>query len=199
MPPEVDAERALAEGWWYRQEYILNELSLNSVMTQPAHEQELGIAKNLTKSIEIGGYAHAGGGRPVTRVEITLDQGKTWQTTTLDRKERPNPYGMYWCWVWWAISIPVADLMECREIWCRAWDGNQTPQPTEPTWTLMGQHANHVFRVKVHTRLNKDGENAFWFEHPTLAGQQRGGWAERVVDKFPAAGYGTIDYSAEPY
>jgi nitrate reductase (NAD(P)H) len=194
FPPTVDAERALKEGWWYRQEYILNDLSLNSVITQPNHNDTLPIGQNINNMFEIGGYAHTGGGRPVLRVEISLDQGDTWLTSEIDRKEKPNPYGMYWCWVWWAKSIPVADLVECTEIWCRAWDSLQSPQPTEPTWTLMGQHANHVFRVKVHTKESATGENAFWFEHPTQPGHLGGGWAERIVDKFESAGYGRIDY-----
>ncbi|KAG7345914.1 oxidoreductase molybdopterin binding protein [Nitzschia inconspicua] len=197
LPPTVDAERALKEGWWYRQEYILNELSLNSVIAQPNHNDTLPIARSINSLIEIGGYAHTGGGRPVVRVEISLDQGETWLTTELNRKERPNPYGMYWCWVWWAISIPVAALVGCKEIWCRAWDSSQAPQPIKPTWTLMGQHANHVFRVKVHTRENESGEHFFWFEHPTQPGQLRGGWAERIVEKYDSAGYGRIDYASQ--
>lgn len=118
-------------------------------------------------------------------------------TTEIDRKERPNPYGLYWCWVWWAIQIPVADLVESTEIWCRAWDSLQTPQPTEPTWTLMGQQANHVFRVKVHSKESESGEKVFSFEHPTQPGQLRGGWAERIVDKYESAGYGRIDYVSQ--
>lgn len=55
LPPTVDAERAIKEGWWYRQEYILNELSLNSVITQPNHGDELPIARNINNMFEIEG------------------------------------------------------------------------------------------------------------------------------------------------
>jgi nitrate reductase (NAD(P)H) len=198
MPPHVDAEEALSGGWWYKQEYIINDLSLQSVISQPNHNDTLSIAQNIDKPFEIGGYAHSGGGRPVLRVEVTLDGGITWLTATIDRKEKPNPYGMYWCWVWWAISIPTADLVGCEEIWCRAWDSLQSPQANEPTWSLMGQQMNHVFRVKVRTdRTDGEvGDHVFRFEHPTQPGQLEGGWATRVVDKFKSAGYGTVTYGS---
>lgn len=116
----------------------------------------------------------------------------TWDVATIDRKERPNEYGMYWCWIWWTFDIKGADLVGCSEIWCRAWDDALSPQPENPTWTLMGQHANHIFRVKVHADQTASGEHVFRFEHPTQPGQQSGGWATRPADKFSSAGYGKI-------
>lgn len=194
LPPQVTAEEALHNGWWYKQEYIINDLSLNSVITQPDHNSTLCIREAIEGKFEIGGYAHTGGGRMVTRVEITFDGGETWDVCKIDRKERPNPYGMYWCWIWWSYSVEVSNLLDCKEIWCRAWDGANNPQPIEPTWTLMGQNANHVFRVKIHVDRNSSGECVLRFEHPTQPGQQTGGWATRVADKFPSAGFGLISY-----
>lgn len=192
LPPQVTSEVAIEGGWWYKQEYIINELSLNSVITQPDHNTTISIADSVDKTFEIGGFAHTGGGRKVTRVEITLDHGVTWEVTTIDRKERPNDYGLYFCWVWWQIEINGCDLVGCDEIWCRAWDDANSPQPENPTWTLMGQNANHVFRVKVHADKTSTGEHVFRFEHPTQPGQQSGGWATRPAEKFTSAGYGRI-------
>lgn len=194
MPPFVTAEVADQGGWWYKQEYIINELSLNSVITKPNHNTTVSIAESVNTTIPIGGYAHAGGGRKVTRVEISFDQGVTWDVTHLTRKERPNAYGFYWCWIWWNYDAPGAALIGCREIWCRAWDDCNSPQPEQITWSLMGQNANHIFRVKVHTDRTATGEHVYRFEHPTQPGQQTGGWATRLADKFPSAGYGIIDY-----
>jgi nitrate reductase (NAD(P)H) len=195
LPPHVTAEESLQGGWWYKQEYIINELSLNSVITRPDHNTTIPLAKNLGDKMEVGGYAHTGGGRMVTRVEVSLDEGLSWHVAKIDRKERPNAYGMYWCWIFWAYEIEVSSLIGCNEIWCRAWDGANNPQSIEPTWTLMGQNANHVFRVKVHTDRSTNGECVFRFEHPTQPGLLPGGWATRVADKFQSAGYGRITYS----
>lgn len=192
LPPQITSDIATEGGWWYKQEYIINELSLNSVITQPDHNTTVSIADVVDKTYEIGGFAHTGGGRKVNRVEISFDKGVTWDVTEIDRKERPNEYGMYWCWVWWSYDAKGADLIGCEEIWCRAWDDALSPQPENPTWTLMGQQANHIFRVKVHTDQTATGENVFRFEHPTQPGQQSGGWATRPATKFPYAGYGQL-------
>jgi len=193
LPPQVTSEIAARDGWWYRQEYIINELSLNSVVTSPAHDERLPIAKKIHDTLEIKGYAHSGGGRKVTRVEVSVDEGVTWDLAQIFRKEQPNPYGKYWCWIWWSFKLPVADLVGKKEIWCRAWDTSNSPQPEKPVWTLMGQSSNHIFRVKVHMDVQSD-ENSFRFEYPTQPGQQSGGWATRIADKVKSAGYGPITY-----
>lgn len=190
MPPQVTAEKAAKEGWWYKQEYIINELSLNSVITYPNHNDSLPLAQYIDKKIELKGYAHSGGGRPVTRVEISTNQGETWNLAEIHRTEKPNPYGKVWCWIWWSYEVEAATLQE--EIWVRAWDTSNSPQPERPVWTLMGQSSNHVFRVKVHI-VQENGKTVYKFEHPTQPGQQAGGWATRAADKVKSAGYGKID------
>jgi len=198
LPPQVTAEIAARDGWWYKQEYIINELSLNSVLTKPYHDETLAVKENLGKTYEIRGYAHAGGGRKVTRVEISTDEGATWDLVNLTPQEVANPYGKYWCWIWWKFDLNVDQLLmpntsgNDKEIWCRAWDTSNSPQPEKPVWTLMGQSSNHFFRVKVHKQKNSQGDLFFRFEYPTQPGQQSGGWATRKSDKVKAAGYGPI-------
>lgn len=192
LPPQITAERAVQEGWWYKQDYIINELSLNSVITYPNHNDTLSVIEYIDKKIQIQGYAHAGGGRPVTRVEISTTQGEVWDLAEIHRSEMPNPYGKFWCWIWWTFEVDTAQLQD--EIWVRAWDSSNSPQPERPVWTLMGQSSNHIFRVKVHVDTIK-GTLVYRFEHPTQPGQQTGGWATRVGDKVKSAGYGKIEYA----
>jgi hypothetical protein len=48
-------------GWWYRPDYIINELNVNSVITSPAHDEMLPI--NLSSVHEpylLKGYAYSG-------------------------------------------------------------------------------------------------------------------------------------------
>lgn len=33
----MDAEKAVAEGWWYKPPYIINELNINSAVVYPRH------------------------------------------------------------------------------------------------------------------------------------------------------------------
>ena len=40
---QVDKERADKEGWWYKPEYIFNELNINSAMASPGHGEILSL------------------------------------------------------------------------------------------------------------------------------------------------------------
>lgn len=192
LPPHITAEESLQGGWFYKPEYIFNELNINSAMSKPDHNETLSLAKNISKTFPVTGYAYSGGGRRITRVEVSTDHGKHWQLATLHVKERPTPHGMYWCWVWWTYDLPVADLVGANELWCRAWDESNNTQPHEPTWNLMGMGNNQVFRVKVHLEKDAAGDHLFRFEHPTQPGQQTGGWMTRTSEKPVSAGYGKI-------
>ena len=192
LPPHITAEESLKGNWWYKPEYIFNELNINSAISAPNHMEELPIARNIDKTYTVSGYAYTGGGRKVTRVEFSTNGGVNWELATLDCKEQPTEYGMYWCWVWWDFALKVADLVGCKELWCRAWDESNNTQPTDATWNLMGMGNNQVFRVKVHLDKRANGEHIFRFEHPTQPGQQTGGWMTRLADKPKSAGFGKL-------
>jgi nitrate reductase (NAD(P)H) len=192
LPPQITAEESLTGNWWYKPEYIFNELNINSAIAKPDHNETLSLVKQLDKKYAVSGYAYTGGGRAISRVEVSLDNGVHWELATLDRKEKPTPYGMYWCWIWWSYEIKVADLVGCKEIMCRAWDESNNPQPMNPTWNLMGMGNNHAFRVMVHLDKTADGEHVFRFEHPTQPGQQTGGWMARSSAKPESAGFGKL-------
>lgn len=199
LPPHITAEESLRDGWWYRPEYIFNELNINSAIAKPDHNEKINIKKNISKDYEMAGYAYTGGGRKITRVEISTDAGVNWELATLDRKEKPTEYGMYWCWVWWSYSLPIADLIGVKELWCRAWDESNNPQPINPTWNLMGMGNNHVFRVKIHVNKTASGEHFFQFEHPTQPGQLTGGWMTTLAGKPDSAGFGRLlEVNGEP-
>jgi len=192
LPPHVTAEEAQKGGWWYKPEYIVNEVNINSVIASPVHDEQLPLAKNIDKTYKVSGYAYSGGGRMITRVEVSVDGGRNWKLATLDRKEEPTDYGMSWCWTWFDYDLKISDMVGCKEIICRAWDEANNTQPEQPTWNLMGMGNNHIFRVKVHMEKNVRGEHCFRFEHPTQPGQLKGGWMTRVADKPESAGFGLL-------
>jgi nitrate reductase (NAD(P)H) len=78
-----------------------------------------------------------GGGRKVTRVEVTLDGGETWQVCSLDHPERPTKYGKYWCWCFWSVDVEVLDVLGAKEIAVRAWDEAMNTQPEKLICNLM--------------------------------------------------------------
>ncbi|XP_022141344.1 nitrate reductase [NADH] [Momordica charantia] len=180
LPSHVDAELANAEAWWYKPEYIINELNINSVITTPCHEEILPINSWTTqRPYTLRGYSYSGGGKKVTRVEVTMDGGETWQVCTLDHPEKPNKYGKYWCWCFWSLEVEVLDLLGAKEIAVRAWDETLNTQPEKLIWNLMGMMNNCWFRVKTNVCKPHKGEIGIIFEHPTLPGNQSGGWMDR--------------------
>nr|AGL39997.1 nitrite reductase [Pyrus calleryana]AGL39998.1 nitrite reductase [Pyrus calleryana] len=177
LPSHVDAELANAEAWWYKPECIINELNIDSVITTPCHEEILPINSYTTQlPYTIKGYAYSGGGKKVTRVEITMDGGDTWHVCTLDHQERPNKYGKYWCWCFWSLEVEVLDLLAAKEIAVRAWDETLNTQPEKLVWNVMGMMNNCWFRVKTNVCKPHKGEIGLAFEHPTQPGNQSGGW-----------------------
>ncbi|KAK7395685.1 hypothetical protein VNO78_16250 [Psophocarpus tetragonolobus] len=180
LPSHVDVELANAEGWWYKPEYIITELNVNSVITTPCHDEILLINHWTTKMpYVLKGYAYSGGGRKVTRVEVTLDDGENWKVCTVDSAEKPNKYGKYWCWCFWSLEVEVLDLLGTKEIAVRAWDKALNTQPEKLTWNVMGMMNNCWFRVKTNMcKLNKD-KIGIMFKHPTQPGPQSGGWMEK--------------------
>ncbi|XP_061360116.1 inducible nitrate reductase [NADH] 2-like [Gastrolobium bilobum] len=177
LPSHVDAELANAEGWWYKPEYIINDLNINSVITTPCHDEILPINSWTTQTpYVLRGYAYSGAGRKVTRVEVTLDGGDTWQVCALDHPEKPNKYGKYWCWCFWFLELEILDLLGAKEIAVRAWDDALNTQPEKLIWNVMGMMNNCWFRVKTNVCKPHKGEIGIVFEHPTQPGNQSGGW-----------------------
>ena len=43
----------------------------------------------------------------------------------------------------------AVDLLQTKEIICRAWDRSMNTQPNSFTWNIMGMMNNCVYRVKV--------------------------------------------------
>ncbi|KAJ4817651.1 Nitrate reductase [Rhynchospora pubera] len=180
LPSHIDAELANAEAWWYKPEYIINELNVNSVITTPGHDQILPINSVTTqKPFTIKGYAYSGGGRKVTRVEITLDGGETWRVCTLDHPEKPTKYGKFWCWCFWQLEVEVLDLLGAKEVAVRAWDESLNTQPEKLIWNVKGMMNNCWFRVKLNVCRPNRGEIGIKFEHPAQPGNQSGGWMAR--------------------
>ncbi|KAI9496939.1 hypothetical protein BDB00DRAFT_757493 [Zychaea mexicana] len=199
MPTQVQSpEQATAEGWWKRPEYTLYDLNINSVITTPNHGDYIRL-QNLQDTYTARGYAYTGGNRRITRVEVSLDSGKTWLLANLDQPSAEAvtaPYGQMagpgyykssrnWTWTLWHVDMEVADLVRADEMVVRAWDESQNTQPENLTWNLMGMMNNCWFRVKL--ALTREPSLSIWCEHPTLAGAEPGGWMERELKQEVAA------------
>lgn len=173
FPPRVTAELAVKENWWGKSEHLFNELNVNSVISTPAQGEALKVT--AMGSYVVKGYAYSGGGRSVTRVEVSLDGGISWRLTKLCHPCPPTAYGKQWCWAHWSIEVKSIELTHTSEIICRAWDESNNTQPRDMTWNILGIGNNAYFRVKCQS---SELEGATWvrFEHPTEPADMTGGW-----------------------
>ncbi|KAH6558685.1 hypothetical protein KP509_1Z050000 [Ceratopteris richardii] len=177
LPSHVDADTANAEGWWHRPGYSITELNINSAISSPAHGETLAInVTTLQVPYTLKGYAYSGGGRKITRVEVTVDGGESWKLCNVNHPERPTKHGKYWCWCFWELDIEVMQLIEAKELAVRAWDSSMNTQPQKITWNVLGMMNNCWFTVKVNLCKLKQGGIGLAFEHPTQPGNQSGGW-----------------------
>jgi nitrate reductase (NAD(P)H) len=188
ITPEMSADMP---DTWKDERYAIYDLNANSAICYPAHDEKIALNKS-THTYKAQGYAYAGGGKRITRIEVTLDKGKTWTLASIKYPEdeyRLAPDGeqlfggrldMSWrescfCWCFWDLDIPMPNLRGSDDIMVRAMDEAMMVQPKEMYWSVLGMMNNPWFRVVIH----KDGD-ILRFEHPTQPALIPGGWMERV-------------------
>lgn len=77
------------------------------------------------------------------------------------------------------MPLHAVDLLQTKEMCCRAWTSDMNTQPNSFTWNLMGMMNNCVYRVRIHPSVS-NGQLALRYEHPVLAGPTVGGWMNRA-------------------
>ena len=190
LPTMVSPEESAKNPkWWYDERYAIYELSTNSATAYPAHEEQLCLI-NGPEIYQARGYAYAGGGKRISRVELSLDQGTTWRLANIEypedryRDATGKLYGgkvdMWWressfCWSFWSLDIPTAQLAGSKDLLVRAMDEGMNIQPRDMYWSVLGMMNNPWYRVVI----NKEGD-FLRFEHPTQPALLPGGWMERV-------------------
>lgn len=119
--------------------YTIYDLNVQSAIAYPNHDETLPLKELADEATyDIKGYAYAGGGQRISRVEISLDDGDTWLLAhitypedlyrsvvatdsiygTLDLSETDNCFA----WCFWTFRCPVAKLKTSAVIMVRAMD-----------------------------------------------------------------------------
>jgi nitrate reductase (NAD(P)H) len=196
LPTMISPEQSANEPkWWMDERYAIYDLSTNSATAYPAHEEQVCLV-NVPDTYRARGYAYGGGGRRVTRVEVTLDKGKSWALADIryhedDYRDHADEdemlYGgkidMGWretcfCWCLWEIDLKVDDLKLSGDIMVRAMDESMNVQPRDMYWSVLGMMNNPWYRVTI----SKEGDY-LRFEHPTQPALIPGGWMEKAKAK----------------
>lgn len=94
-------------------------------------------------STQVSGYAFAGDGRGVARVEVSGDDGRTWVQADLDEQDGP------WTWQLWQVGLDL-DPGPVR-LTARAWDtgGAAQPDSAEHLWNPKGYVNNSWARAEI--------------------------------------------------
>ncbi|MFL6193535.1 MAG: sulfite oxidase [Thermoanaerobaculia bacterium] len=133
FPPHFGPDNVVWE-----QGMMLGEAPVNSVIGSPLDGERLPAGP-----ARVRGWALAGGGREVARVDVSVDGGRTWTTADF------TPGDGRWAWRFWEATVELA--AGGNEIICRAIDGAAQTQPHSPgeVWNFKGYANNAWHRVRV--------------------------------------------------
>lgn len=149
---------------------------MQSLIAFPAHGERIDF-KDVRKGqkYRIKGFAYNGRGDQVQRVEVSLDEGKTWLYCIRSFPDAPIRHGKkFWTWCFWHVDVPMVDLMRAPGIVVRALDVKKMTQPEKPVWTLSGMMNNSQYVVKP--TMEDDDTPHIIFRHPVVADEGEGGW-----------------------
>jgi len=193
LPAMVSPEESANNpAWWRDERYAIYDLGTNSVIAAPEHGEKLDVTDDRVYTVR--GYAYAGGGRRVTRVEVSLDGGKAWRLASVSYPEdlyRNSEPGQLlggrldfgwressFCWCFWTLDVGTVELAAAEDLLVRAMDESMNIQPRDMYWNVLGMMNNPWFRVAI--CRDNDSATALRFEHPTQPALMPGGWMERV-------------------
>ena len=94
--------------------------------------------------VTVKGYAWSGGGNGIIRVDVSADDGKTWQTAELAAGAAQEP-GRVWAWTLWQAEVPVPKGHKgALKIVAKATDEscNTQPERADAVWNLRGVACN---------------------------------------------------------
>ncbi|WP_421845420.1 sulfite oxidase [Mycobacterium sp.] len=136
LPPGADADTvAPGEG------ISLSTIALNCDILYPTDGDQV-----ASGELTIWGYGIAGDGHRVERIDVSLDDGLTWQQADL------HPARSRWSWRPWSLTVEVAPGP--LNISARAWDdtGALQPESVASLWNPRGYGNNAWARIASSVR-----------------------------------------------
>jgi len=178
FPPEVDFSNFEGGDWAKKQDYLIYDMNVNSVITCPSHYEWLDMSKALNPGTKFvaKGYAYSGGGKRITRVDVTIDGGVQWLPCKFHYPDQVDTKvgKKVWSWCFWECEIPMHDLLRASSIAVRAHDEAFNTQPEHFTWNLLGLMNNSWYKVEIIVPTSESP--SIVFRHPVLPGGLYGGY-----------------------
>jgi sulfite oxidase len=116
----------------------LSELPVNSIISFPKNGES--INGNI---VFVKGFAMSGGGKKISRVDVSTDGGSTWEVSKITHEKSE------WAWVFWEINLKLEKGN--HEIIVRAFDSASNTQPSDAkhVWNFKGYMNNAWHRIKI--------------------------------------------------
>jgi len=116
----------------------LTELPLNAVILEPTRDQRVRAGQ-----VAVRGWAMGSGGRPLTSIELSADEGRNWTAARIAVE------GRRWTWTFWEATVQLAP--GTHTLMVRATDSAGTKQPPSAweTWNVKGYSNNAWHRVTI--------------------------------------------------
>lgn len=178
-PPHIDTSNLQSSKYYKHPDTVLYASNVNSAIAYPEHNEQWVINdnENENKTYIVSGYAYSGGGKPIIRVEISLDDGKTWTQSEFKFPENSLRHGAKrYTWCHYKCELKVQDILKAKEIVVRAWDNTFNTQQQYPTWNYSAMMNNCWYRVKLNHEVNKSYQKIVRFIHPTILVGSPPGW-----------------------
>jgi sulfite oxidase len=117
----------------------IDHVPITSAITLP----EPGAIVRPGQILNLAGYAYAGAGLAVIRVDVSVDGGETWGQAEMQRADPMQSIrsGRAWAWVQWKFITKVPDNAPSDfKVVCKAIDDqyNQQPHDPSPIWNIRG-------------------------------------------------------------
>lgn len=124
----------------------IQELPVTSVTCTPENNS---IVTLKDGQLALKGYSWSGGGRRVIRVDVSIDQGQTWQVAELIDPQN-IALDRQWAWTRWQARVPV-DQEGSLDVWVRAVDSSYNVQPENfnHIWNARGLMASAFHKIQI--------------------------------------------------
>jgi DMSO/TMAO reductase YedYZ molybdopterin-dependent catalytic subunit len=142
----IEALREPFQGFYQVERYImpdgrggtrpLREMRVRSLIASPIDGAQITPGRTLIRGMAWSGAA------PITRVEVSVDAGESWQPAHLASREERYAWRR-WEYVWDVSSPGPVTLLS------RAFDAAGNGQPDEPEWNRLGYANNAIQHVRV--------------------------------------------------
>jgi sulfite oxidase len=130
----------------------IQNMPVTSAITEPIPGRKHVISRDGDSSMTVGvkGYAWSGGGNGIIRVDVSIDNGATWQDATLKKVDQEPGRG--WAWALWECDVeipkghkgPLSVVAKATDESC-----NTQPERADGIWNLRGVCCNTWPKIEL--------------------------------------------------